>query len=371
MKIYLKERADASTVPNIFCGLSICLAVLFLLPGVPSLAKGGDKLTKYGEIVVRARPIEYFQNGEGDKHVFGRLKWRGGLSLLSTSPVFGGISGLSLDRNGKNIIAVTDQGTWMTGEIIYDGVRPKYLHKVIVGPLRARNGQVLKSKRNQDAEGLELINGTSKRGTALISFERNHRIGRFPITSKGIGKPTGYLKLPKGLRGVTRNKGLEAITIIKKGRYKGRVLTFAERKISRDGHLQGWILSGKKSKPLLLKRIGGFDVTDLASLPSGDIIVLERRFNWSEGIHMRLRLIPVAALASRRVIKGEILLEADGGYAIDNMEGLALHQTDKGKTVITLISDDNFSILQRTLLLQFELLASQTPRTKNKVAAQN
>ena len=39
------------------------------------------------------------------------------------------------------------------------------------------------------------------------------------------------------------------------------------------------------------------------------------------------------------------------------MEGLAVHQDAAGKTVITLISDNNFnSFLQRTLLLQFELL---------------
>jgi hypothetical protein len=35
------------------------------------------------------------------------------------------------------------------------------------------------------------------------------------------------------------------------------------------------------------------------------------------------------------------------------MEGLAVHQ-DGAKTILTLISDDNFSFLQRTVLLEFE-----------------
>jgi len=113
---------------------------------------------------------------------------------------------------------------------------------------------------------------------------------------------------------------------------------------------------GKKAKKIKLKRLGGFDVTDLASLPNGDVLVLERRFRWSEGIQMRLRLIPIGDLASGSVITGETLLEADGGFAIDNMEGMAVHTTKGGNTIITLVSDDNFSILQRTLLLQFELL---------------
>jgi hypothetical protein len=35
------------------------------------------------------------------------------------------------------------------------------------------------------------------------------------------------------------------------------------------------------------------------------------------------------------------------------MEGLAVHQTPAGEIVLTLISDDNFSGLQRAELLQF------------------
>jgi hypothetical protein len=38
------------------------------------------------------------------------------------------------------------------------------------------------------------------------------------------------------------------------------------------------------------------------------------------------------------------------------MEGLGVHRTAQGETVLTLVSDDNFSNLQRTLLLQFTLL---------------
>jgi hypothetical protein len=44
------------------------------------------------------------------------------------------------------------------------------------------------------------------------------------------------------------------------------------------------------------------------------------------------------------------------GYQIDNMEGAATHRTATGDFVLTLVSDDNFSPVQRTLLLQFPLL---------------
>jgi hypothetical protein len=38
------------------------------------------------------------------------------------------------------------------------------------------------------------------------------------------------------------------------------------------------------------------------------------------------------------------------------MEGIAVHRNAEGETVITLVSDDNFSVIQRNLLLQFTLV---------------
>jgi hypothetical protein len=37
------------------------------------------------------------------------------------------------------------------------------------------------------------------------------------------------------------------------------------------------------------------------------------------------------------------------------MEGLSVNRAPDGSLVLTLISDDNFSMIQRTLLLQFTL----------------
>jgi hypothetical protein len=38
------------------------------------------------------------------------------------------------------------------------------------------------------------------------------------------------------------------------------------------------------------------------------------------------------------------------------MEGLSVNRTADGETMLTLISDDNFSSIQRTILLQFTLV---------------
>ncbi len=44
------------------------------------------------------------------------------------------------------------------------------------------------------------------------------------------------------------------------------------------------------------------------------------------------------------------------GYQIDNLEGLSVHRASSGEVVLTMVSDDNFSLLQRTILLQFALI---------------
>jgi hypothetical protein len=55
------------------------------------------------------------------------------------------------------------------------------------------------------------------------------------------------------------------------------------------------------------------------------------------------------------VIDGKQILTADMGYQIDNLEGLGVHRGSNGEVVLTMVSDDNFSLLQRTILLQFAL----------------
>jgi len=52
------------------------------------------------------------------------------------------------------------------------------------------------------------------------------------------------------------------------------------------------------------------------------------------------------------------MIEADLAYQIDNMEGMSIHRTARGETIITIVSDDNFSVLQRNLLLQFAVVGS-------------
>jgi hypothetical protein len=102
-------------------------------------------------------------------------------------------------------------------------------------------------------------------------------------------------------------------------------------------------------------RSGGYDTTDLAFLPGGDVVILERRFSLFGGFGCRLRRIEAASIKPNAGVDGEVIYESEASHQMDNMEGLAIHR-EGSEIVLSLISDNNFSALQRTLLLEFSLV---------------
>ena len=76
----------------------------------------------------------------------------------------------------------------------------------------------------------------------------------------------------------------------------------------------------------------------------------------SSGLGIRIRRIALKSIAPGALVDGPAIFEADLGEEIDNMEGIDAHVTPQGDTVLTMVSDDNFSLIQRTLLLQFTLV---------------
>ena len=119
----------------------------------------------------------------------------------------------------------------------------------------------------------------------------------------------------------------------------------------------GGDIGGPSPGAFSVRRFDDFDVTDCIVAPNGDLMLLERKFSWTAGVGMRLRRTALSGVTPNAVVDGKVLIDADMGFQIDNMEGLAVHRDKSGDIVLTMISDDNFSMLQRTLLLQFTLVA--------------
>lgn len=309
-------------------------------------------------LAVTAEPIAAFDKLDGSKTRFGGLIWRGGLVLSAASANFGGWSGLEISADGRDILMVSDAGAWMRARLSYDGARPAGLQSAEIGPIKARDGKNLGRGRDRDAEGLSMVSGSPAAGEALISFESNHRIGRFPISRSGVGAPVAYLELPKGLPR-SRRDGLESVAVLSGGPNKGAVLAFTENADPKTGHHAGWMWTKGAVRALSVVSHDGYAMTDAASLPDGSLLLLERRFRVLEGVHMRIRRIAAADIKPGAALDGEVLIEAGMGQQIDNMEGLAVHTGADGAMVLTVVSDDNFNpLLQRTVLLQFTLTAA-------------
>jgi hypothetical protein len=274
-----------------------------------------------------------------------------------------------MSTDGRGLLAVSDAGSWMTADVVYEGTRPTGLKGARIGPLLDRSGRPLKNKREQDAESLTLLDGTLQNGTVLIGFERLHRIGRFPVRKGEIGAPSGYLKLPADARAMRENQGIEALAVLQGGARKGMIVAFAERLTRGSGYHTGWIWGAGgngEAQKFQLEDIDGFNITDAAGLPDGSLVVLERYFRWTEGVRMRLRLIPASEVAPGARTAGRVLFEGGSSYEIDNMECLAVHKGATGETVLSLMSDDNFNaFLQRTVFLQFTL-AKEVPKNATR-----
>jgi hypothetical protein len=81
----------------------------------------------------------------------------------------------------------------------------------------------------------------------------------------------------------------------------------------------------------------------------------------TKGFAVRLRRLAGANLQPGLTVDGRVVVEAGIGHEIDNMEGLAVSTDETGETILTLASDDNGIVLQRTLILRFALLAPAPP----------
>jgi hypothetical protein len=320
-------------------------------------------------IEVGVGPIHEFRSGQADGR-FGALEFRGGLTLRSANSDFGALSGLDFRANGMTFYAVSDEGFWFTARIVEEGGRLVGIENAMLAPMLGDGGEPLVGKQESDAEGLRIVTLGGVE-TALVSFEQVADVRAFAATPDFASARPRHVTLPATVGAVESNYGLEAIAIAPAdSRLGGATIVIAERSLDRNGNHRGFILDGPLAGPFALRRIGDYDVTDATFLPDGDLLVLERRFNLADGVGMRLRRMAGSTIMPGATADGPVVIVADMSYQIDNMEGLAVRTGRDGETLVTLVSDDNHSMLQRTILLEFELkpLVPPLPRLRPRAA---
>ena len=309
-------------------------------------------VTAPASIEVNARPIPAFDRSESSRVRFGALEYRSGLVLTSRFPGFGGLSGIRLDAKGERFISFSDKGSWFTGSLVYQGREMTGLADVEAAPMLGPDGKPIQTRGWYDTESIALDGPL-----VYIGLERVNQVLRFDF-SKGFTRSRGeVVPLPPAASRLPNNKGLEALVFVPKGMpLAGTLIAISERGLDARGNLIAFLVGGPTPGQFSVRRSENFEVSDAVLLPSAELLVLERKFSWLAGLGIRIRRIALTSVAPGAVVDGPSIFQADLGNEVDNMEGIDAHVTPEGETVLTMVSDDNFSPLQRTLLLQFTLL---------------
>jgi hypothetical protein len=323
--------------------LSGLVGLALVLPLFVSAPAGAE------EMAVRSRPITEFRIGR-ESPVFGALTFVGGLELVSRHRDFGSFSAFRFTVPGTKFAGVSDNGYWYFGTLERDAQgRPTGVSDFTMEPMTGPDGEASQDKRLVDAESLAIADGI-----ATVGFEREHRISQYKLQPGNMGRQIRNLDIlvPKGE--LRTNRGFETIMAAPiSGPFAGAILALSEMSLNKEGDIFAAVLSGPRRGIFFVHRRDDFDITDGAFLPDGDILILERRFSYAAGVAMRLRRLPAASIRAGATADGEVLLEADMGYQIDNMEGMDIWQAADGTTRVSLMSDDNQSILQRNVYLEF------------------
>ena len=317
-------------------------------------AFGGQPAGTDGEAIpVKSLVIEEFKRGAGTR--FGQLEYLGGLVMATKNNEMGAVSSIRILPDRKRFVSIMDTGHWAVGEIERDaagqlsGIRDYKIYSMI-GSASSKSKD---HKDNLDAEGMVIADGHIH-----VSFERDHRIAAFPLDGFEKSAPLAVEKpvLDKGTM-LRSNGGMEAILKSPAdGPLEGALVYVAERSYNEDGNFIAGVQSGPAKGMFFIERVGAYDVTDGVFLKDGSFLLLERKFGLRHGIGMRIRRFDGSDIAPGKTVRGTILMEADFAHQIDNMEGLDAFTAADGSTHLIVTSDDNHSLLERNLLLEFKLI---------------
>ena len=286
----------------------------------------------------------------------GSLLYRGGLSIRSADPRFGGLSDLRVSPDGARLLAVSDCGRGLSATLTYgpDGRLAGLAEARLVDLGSSRTGPNALDAESLvwGPEGLE------------VGFEG--RAGRRAYALEpAFAGPARRLPSPPGLGVCARNGGLETMTATA----GGQRLLVCEARRAPSGTVPAWVGQGETWAPreYPLHFDGGwmgepFRPTGAALLPGGDLLVVERRFPPAGARIVRL---PRAALDESGPLRPAEVARMEAPLTLDNFEGVeARRDGSSGRTLVYLLSDDNGCAkegatplpgLQRTLLLMFSL----------------
>lgn len=299
----------------------------------------------------------------------GALTFVAGFHLTSPDARFGGLSGLDF-LDDRHLLAVGDTGRFVWIDLAEDGITPAAAR---ITALKDAKGKPLSQKGEADAEGLAV-----KDGLALVSFERNARILAYDIGACGAAARGAAVKwsLPDALSRqkltVDENQGVEGLALTD----DWYLLSGVETKIGKASPLSVRPLEAAAQFNLAVSE-NAPELVGLDELPAGNDVrvfslhrssrvlsgnaitivetVLQRRLDQS---NLPARIVSEIDERSHwqfDVKSSRVLAEMNLLVTIDNFEGIAAKQMPDGRVRLFIVSDDNFSASQRTLLMIYDV----------------
>ncbi|HVK81896.1 MAG TPA: esterase-like activity of phytase family protein [Verrucomicrobiae bacterium] len=322
-----------------------CLAAL-LLAACSQSAADAPIAEQWRRLELNVSPVEF-----GAEQV-GQLRFRGGLHLQgSPDDHFGGLSGLEVLEDGR-LVAITDDGRWFEAQLMLDESGALTgLTDARVALMRDEDGQPFENKAVGDSEGLAQLPD----GRFAVSFEQRPRILIYDLNRDGpFGAASAGPRLAETSR-LRRNVGLEALAVTSDGALLAGAEGLNRRRTPR------WVAPLDASQPapprIDYPLTDGFALTSLDHLPDGGFVAVERFFAPIIGARARITRFAEDALnaESETLPNVELLAEIAPPLAVDNFEGVAAVRAPDGGVRLYIVSDDNFSDRQRTLLLAFDI----------------
>jgi hypothetical protein len=278
----------------------------------------------------------------------GPLEPTGAWVLESPHGDFGSYSALAALGDGT-LLAASDKGSMMRFSV--PGARAA---RVRIGYF-GQDGN--RPKWQLDSESMTRDPAS---GRLWLGFEGDNRIERFDPGFRD--RATVH---PDAMRGWPSNSGPEAMVRLADGRF----IVLAEGTRQWQGSTVPGLLFPSDpvtgATPLAFRVIApaGYHPVDLAQLRDGRVLILLRTIVW--GIPPRfagkLMLADPATIRAGEPWRLAPLADLAAPLPSDNYEGLAVEPDGSGTTV-WLISDDNDSLLQRTLLLRLHWPAQTKAR---------
>lgn len=280
------------------------------------------------------------------RETLGRLRYLGGLDIPRMGQNIGGLSALDWDTQSGRLLALADDGRWVWITPEEQGGRLTGIAAIEQGPLLGLDGEALSDKEQADSEGLARWGA----GPLAVSFERDHRVWLYAQGLTQAPSDTG-LDLVALFAGLEDNRGVETFAVSAEHQLlcAERMATTANANCRMFKEGEGFVPFAAEPPQALVSR--GAVPTDAKALTSGEFLILFRSYSPAQG--NTAAIVSYAPDGTRREL---MVLQAP--LTLDNFEGLAVRE-GRDRTFLYIVSDDNFSSSQRTLLMKFELLPEQ------------